>query len=170
MLSGLVEALARGGRFVTVVARGQGRLQRLAARNANIHPLPVDYTGDAALDAGLAASVRIHGPIRRCVAWMHDDSKARALRIARQVSDVYCEVLGSAAADPAKPECLAQWQELFRPLSAPALRLAVLGFVIEGGNARWLTDMEISAGVLRALESEDPVAVVGTVTPWSSRP
>jgi len=170
MLSGLVEALARDGRRVTVIARGRERLQRLAARNANIHPLPVDYTIDAALDAGLAAAVRSHGPIRRCAAWMHDDSKERALRIARQVSDVYCEILGSASADPAKPERLAEWQVTFRTLSTPKLRLAVLGFMIEHGHARWLTDAEISAGVGRALVSEDAATIVGTVTPWSARP
>jgi hypothetical protein len=50
------------------------------------------------------------------------------------------------------------------------LRLAVLGFVVENGQSRWLTDAEISDGVGRALESDDPVTIVGTVTPWSARP
>jgi hypothetical protein len=167
MLSGLVEALARDGRQATVVARGRERLQRLAARHPNIHPLVLDYHDDAVFDAGLAAAAERHGPFNRCVAWMHDDNKARALRIAQQVRDIYCEVLGSALADPAKPERLAEWQALIAP---PKLRLAVLGFVIEDGQARWLTDDEISTAVGRALESEDAVTIVGTVTPWSARP
>src|SRR5689334_21485059 len=100
MLAGLVAALAREGRTVTVVARGRTRLQRLAAQDPKIHPLVLDYFDDAAFDAGLAAAAERHGPLSRCVAWMHDDSKTRALRIARQVADVYCEVLGSASADP----------------------------------------------------------------------
>jgi NAD(P)-dependent dehydrogenase (short-subunit alcohol dehydrogenase family) len=166
MLAGLVEAIARQGRRVSVIARGRERLQSLAARHPDIHPLPLDYTDDAALVAALAA----HGPFARCVAWMHDDSTARALRIARQVSEVYCEVLGSASADPARPERLAEWRALFEPLVAPKLRLAVLGFVVEAGASRWLTDAEISDGALRALESTDPVTIVGTVTPWRARP
>ena len=170
MLAGLAEAMARAGRDVSVIARGRDRLERLAARHAGIHPLPLDYTSDAELDAGLAQAADERGPFQRCVAWMHDDSKARALKIARQVADVYCEVLGSASADPAKPERLAAWHDLFRPLAAPKLRLAVLGFVVEAGAARWLSDDEISAGVARALESADPVTVVGTVTPWTARP
>jgi hypothetical protein len=101
---------------------------------------------------------------------MHDDSKGRALKIARQVSAVYCEVLGSASADPARPDLLQAWQALFQPLTTPKLCLAVLGFMMENDHARWLTDEEISAGVGRALESEDPVTIVGTVTPWSARP
>jgi len=160
MLAGLVEAIARQGR----------RLERLAKRHPNIHPLQLDYTHDAALDAGLARAVQAHGPLRRCVAWMHDDSKDRALRIARQVGEVYCEVLGSASADPARPEGLAEWQTLFAPLSQPKLRLAVLGFTVEGGGSRWLYDDEISAGALQALGSENPVTIVGTVTPWDARP
>jgi NAD(P)-dependent dehydrogenase (short-subunit alcohol dehydrogenase family) len=166
MLAGLVMSLAQRGRQVTVIARGTARLQRLAGRHPNIRPLSLDYTDDPAFDA----AVRSLGPIPRCVAWMHDDGKNRALRIARQVSDVYCEVLGSASADPAKLERLAEWRVLFEPLQAPQLRLAVLGFVMEGGQSRWLTNDEISAGVLRALESADPVTIVGTVTPWSTRP
>jgi len=168
MLSGLVDALARQGRAVSVVARGAARLQRLAARHSNIHPLQLDYYDDAAFDAGLARAVALHGRFARCVAWMHDDSKERALKIARQVSAVYCEVLGSASADPAKPERLAEWQRLFPP--PPKLRLAVLGFDFENGASRWLTNAEISAGVGHALESEEPVTIIGTVTPWSARP
>jgi hypothetical protein len=170
MLAELVEALAHGGRRVSVIARGRERLQSLAARHPNIHPLPLDYYDDAALDAGLAAAVRDRGALQRCVAWMHDDSKARALRIARQVSAVYCAVLGSASADPARPASLLEWQTLFQAPGLPKLRLAVLGFVIEGGRSRWLTNAEISAGVGRALDNEDSVTIVGTVTPWSARP
>jgi hypothetical protein len=167
MLSGLVDEIARSGRLVSVVARGSARLQRLAARHPYIHPLPLDYTGDAAFDAGLETAVHLRGPFNRCVSWMHDDSKDRAVRVARQVRDIYCEVLGSASADPAKPEQLAEWQALVPP---PKLRLAVLGFVIENGHSRWLTNAEISTGVGRALASDDPVTIVGTVTPWGARP
>lgn len=167
MLAGLVEEIARSGHAVSVVARGAGRLQRLAARHPNIHPLPLDYFVEERFEAGLALAAHQRGPFSRCVAWMHDDSKARAVKIAQQVSGVYCEVLGSASADPARPERLAEWQALIPPQK---LRLAVLGFVVENGTSRWLTDAEISDGVGRALASDDPVTVVGTVTPWAARP
>jgi NAD(P)-dependent dehydrogenase (short-subunit alcohol dehydrogenase family) len=170
MLAGLVETLARRGRHVSVIARGRERLQSLAERHPNIHPLPLDYRDDTALDAGLAQAVRDHGALQRCVAWMHDDSEQRAVRIARQVGAVYCEVLGSASADPARPAALEEWQSLFQAPALPKLLLAVLGFVTEGGHSRWLTNDEISSGVGRALESEEPVTIVGTVTPWSARP
>jgi hypothetical protein len=168
MLAGLVRHLAKSGRQVSVIARGRDRLQRLEA--LNIHPLPLDYRDPAALDAGLARCTREIGPIARCVAWMHDDDLDRALRVARGVSSVYCQVLGSASADPSRPDVLERWRGAFAPLGAPVLRLAVLGFVVEGGAPRWLTDAEISAGVGLALESDQAITVVGTVTPWSARP
>jgi hypothetical protein len=33
-----------------------------------------------------------------------------------------------------------------------------------------LTDEEISGGVLKAVEDDEPCAVVGTVEPWTARP
>jgi len=46
----------------------------------------------------------------------------------------------------------------------------VLGFVVDNGASRWLNNDEISAGVLSAIDSEKPVAIVGTVEPWSAKP
>src|SRR5689334_8661465 len=133
MLAGLVRRLAAEGRQVTVIARGHAPLERLAGQN--VHPLPLDYRDAQALDAGLLRCSRALGPIARCVAWMHDDDLDRVKWIAQQVSDVYCQVLGSASADPAHPDTRARWQRVFQPL-APTLRLAVLGFVVEDGRSR----------------------------------
>ena len=168
MLAGLVRQLAADGRQVTVIARGRERLQRLAA--PSVHPLALDYRDRATLEDGIARCIGETGPIARCVAWMHDDDLARALWIAGHVRETYCQVLGSASADPSRPELLARWQAAFAPLERPILRLAVLGFVGAGETARWLTDTEISAGAGRALASDQPVTIVGTVTPWSLRP
>lgn len=170
MLAGLVETLARSGRQVTVVARGRERLQRLAALHPGIHPLALDYRDAATFDAGLDSAIAARGLLQRCVAWTHDDDETRALRVARQVAAIYCQVLGSASADPARPDYLAAWQALFASVARPRLRLAILGFVVESGRSRWLTNAEISEGVAQALESEQPVTIVGTVTPWSARP
>ena len=47
---------------------------------------------------------------------------------------------------------------------------AILGFVVEGGRSRWLTDAEIAAGVLAAIDGDEDPSVVGTVRPWTMRP
>ena len=49
-------------------------------------------------------------------------------------------------------------------------RRVVLGFVVEGTRSRWLTDDEISAGVVRALESGEDRTLVGVLEPRAMRP
>ena len=91
------------------------------------------------------------------MAWIHLDAP-EALGVLRQrVTGDVLRVLGSAAADPSFP-------------AAGKPREVILGFVREGGHSRWLTDPEISAGVLEALRSGKPRSVVGTLTPRSERP
>lgn len=47
----------------------------------------------------------------------------------------------------------------------------ILGFVLlPGGQSRWLTNSEISQGVLDAIAAEAKRHIVGTVEPWSRRP
>jgi hypothetical protein len=46
----------------------------------------------------------------------------------------------------------------------------VLGFMVEAGASRWLTDAEISDGVRSAVTRDLAYSVVGQVEPWSARP
>jgi hypothetical protein len=46
----------------------------------------------------------------------------------------------------------------------------VLGFVLEAGKSRWLTNAEISDGVFAAIAAQAPHSIVGTVEPWSAKP
>ncbi len=46
----------------------------------------------------------------------------------------------------------------------------VLGFVVEGGRSRWLSNDEISDGVFAAIESGAALSIVGTLEPWSAHP
>jgi hypothetical protein len=82
----------------------------------------------------------------------------------------YFHVLGSAAADPSRPDHLAQVRETVCQSAFIAYRQVVLGFVNEPARARWLTNGEISSGVLDAIAADRELSIVGTVTPWSSRP
>jgi hypothetical protein len=50
------------------------------------------------------------------------------------------------------------------------LRQVVLGFRADAGVSRWLTDAEISDGVLAAIRADRAYSVVGQVAPWSARP
>jgi hypothetical protein len=46
----------------------------------------------------------------------------------------------------------------------------VLGFVAGETGSRWLTNDEISTGVLKAVDEDAPLSIVGETRPWSARP
>ena len=116
----------------------------------------------AALDAA--------GPIDLAVAWFHTLKIAAPRRLAERVDGRLFQVLGSATGDPAHPERLASAAAVAEGLPACRLRQVVLGFRVEGGRSRWLTDAEISGGVLDAVRADRAFSVVGQVEPWTARP
>ena len=159
---------------VSVVGRSKSRLESLKNSCARIHPLAVDYTDQEKLCAEIDRAVREHGPVSLAVFWVHDTAPEVPVEVSRILSrsakgvvDIY-HVLGSAAASPENDatELLA----LFRGISKIAYHQIILGFVVEDGSARWLTNREISAGVTRALLQQDPRSIVGSVRPWQLRP
>ena len=161
MLSGLVEALAGDG----------GRLS-LLSRRASQHPggFDCDYHDEAGFRAALEAAVLRHGPIDLAVAWFHTLKIAAPRVLAQQVRGRMFQVLGSATADPGHPHRLASAAAVAEGLVDCRLRQVVLGFQVIGDGSRWLTNDEISAGVLEAVRSDRLLSVIGQVEPWSARP
>ena len=80
------------------------------------------------------------------------------------------QVLGSAAADPSHPWRLETARKVVDGLSRCALRQVILGFEVEPAGSRWLTNAEISNGVLEAVRTDAPLTIIGQTKPWSARP
>jgi NAD(P)-dependent dehydrogenase (short-subunit alcohol dehydrogenase family) len=177
MLWGASLALAERGYAVSVVARRRQRLEALAQTAAglpgSIHPIPVDYQDTQALIAALEAAQARFGPIELALIWIHSTAPAAPLAVARRVGSPqhpcrYFHILGSAWADPSRPN--PERQAAFATLDNIRYREVILGFVREGGSSRWLTNAEISAGVLAAVDADQPRTIVGVVAPWHWRP
>ncbi|MHC4821539.1 MAG: Rossmann-fold NAD(P)-binding domain-containing protein [Planctomycetota bacterium] len=165
MLAGVTRALGERGP-VTVVARELGALERL--RTATVTPLPMDYTDGDQLHGGLRSAVARHGPVDLCVAWIHSTAPEAPLDVARYVQGRYFHVLGSASADPTSN--VTGSRAAFEALGGVDYHEVILGFVRESGGSRWLTNEEICAGVLEAVDAPAARRVVGTVEPWAERP
>lgn len=161
MLSGLVEALAGDGGRLSL-------LSRHASQTAG--GFDCDYHDAEAFNAALAAAVERSGPIDLAVAWFHTLKIAAPRLPAAQVKGRLFQVLGSATADPAHPDRLGRAAAVAEGLPACEVRQVVLGFKLEAGGSRWLTNDEISAGVLEAVRADRPLSIIGQVTPWSARP
>ena len=170
MLRGVVVDLARRGHQVSVVARGGERLASLERDGCGrVHGLPQDWHDTSALERAVAESASRHGPISLAVVWIHSSAPEGPVAVARAMAPPcrYLHVLGSSAADPSRPDTgrRARFEEL-----GLEYREVVLGFVVDDGRSRWLTNVEIAAGVLRAVDSDLLRSVVGVVEPWSARP
>lgn len=177
MLREATLGLVRQGYVVSVVARRQARLDALVQAAAGlpgaIHPIALDYRETGTLTARLAEARDRHGPFELAVIWIHSTAPAAPLAVARLVGTPdrpgrYFHVLGSATADPSRPD--PDRQAAFAALPNIRYREVILGFVREGGRSRWLTNEEISAGVLAAVAADQPRYIVGTVDPWHLRP
>lgn len=132
-------------------------------------PLVLNWNSSKFIN-GITSHIREHGCPTLVVAWFHNDEYGEELACAlmsycKNEIDLF-QVLGSASADPSKTNC-ADVRSF-----APNVRYhqVLLGFQVEHGGSRWLTDNEISTGVISAIDSKDVISVVGTVTPWSARP
>ena len=166
MLSGLVEALAGDGGRLSLLSR---RASRFA--HADVTGYDVDYYDEAAFVAALDTA----GPVDLAVAWFHTlkipAPRLLAERVGRpdQPGRLF-QVLGSATAEPARPDRLAIAADVATGLANCRLRQVVLGFKVEERRSRWLTDHEISDGVLQAVRTDRAFSIVGQVEPWSARP
>jgi hypothetical protein len=131
-----------------VVARSRRALPEGAAQ------LALDYRDSEALRRGLGDASRERGPIELAVCWIHTDAPEAPRVVARSVAagGRLVQVFGTRVWPLAPvPEGVEYAQVL-------------LGSVPESGGSRWLTNDEISAGVLAAVDAGEPVAVVGQRT------
>lgn len=176
MLAGVCLALANDGRDVTVLARRSHRLLRLVALaqdlQGTIHPLSLDYADDTAFASAIHASQIRNGPFELAVCWAHGTAPRVPYTLAESlhpsaVPPHFFHILSSATADPGGQDAELRASFLRRDARYHEV---ILGFAVESGMSRWLTDAEIVTGVLHAIRLEIPRHVVGTVTPWDDRP
>lgn len=164
MLAGLARKLVESSERVSVLARNEKRIRAIAD---TVIPVVCDYNDGAALSESLSL---IAAP-DLVIAWIHGRAPHARRTLAECVAAEgrFVQILGSAHGDPSHPERLAEMGQAVEGLAID-YQAVVLGFVREGVASRWLSNDEISAGVFGAIETQRPLAIVGTVEPWSARP
>ena len=137
-----------------------------------------DYGDPQRLGSVLEEAIRERGRPELTIAWMREDALEGLHAAARVLEEARVEegragpcrlvhVLPSAARSPVVRK---RYRDEFDRFGSIQYRQVVLGFVIDEGISRWLTDTEISDGVLRSLELQASEFVVGRVHPWSRSP
>jgi hypothetical protein len=174
MLRGVCLALAAEG-VVSVVGRSHPRLNELVRAGGGaerINAVPVDYTDPQRLSLGLRSAMVRHGPVESAVVWIHSTAPDAPLLVARTIAPErgvcrYFHVLGTPGVEPSGAS---DGRRELDSLPGIVYRMIVLGFVVERGRSRWLTDEESCAGVLSAVRSGRAETTIGTTRPWSARP
>lgn len=181
MLAQVSVALA-AGRVVSVLSRNRDRVMALdalaKAQGGQVNHIDCDYTDDVMLHASLVGAAARLGPYRRAVVWVHMNEAPNAPGIIADALESlnegqgepvdYFHVLSSRTARPDK--AMAERLEGLRSRKGLNYKTVLLGFKVEGDVSRWLSDAEISNGVLRAMAERHDNYVVGAIEPWEKRP
>ena len=167
--------IAKGSALFTAVARTSESLRALAhaigdepGREQSY--VTLDWDQPDPFLHGLSQLARLDPP-SLVVAWLHDMKLGPRVAHALSKQGSRCEffqIMGSAAGSPHGDA--AAVRNLVESPSDLIYHQVILGFKREACSSRWLTDEEISQGVLDAISTKQPSYVVGTVTPWGERP
>jgi hypothetical protein len=171
MLSGVSLWLVENGYHVSVIARNPERMEKLIEKACSknlVTPLFVNYTNNKELQEKVELTIQQNGSIDLVVAWIHSIAEDALPIIAEEVSKQMDEwdlfhVLGSSS----------NIEEIKRKASTPDncnYHRVQLGFVLEGAHSRWVTNREISEGVIEAIQTRKPLHTVGLLEPWELRP
>jgi hypothetical protein len=161
MLAGTSLWLAELSKEVYVSGRNILKLQKLVDKKRNIIPLIIDNKDQRNFKESLD---KIKGRIDLVVAWIHSDAKdsldvlIRDLAYRRGETKLY--VING----------IANGNQTVSPNENISYNIIRLGFIMENENSRWLTDEEISNGVISAIRSGKSDYTVGETGPVEKIP
>ncbi len=155
MLSGLVRSLADDFDIVGVVARDRTKLDRLAGFSPKIIQIPADCTDLEEFCPAITQFVSDYGQPSTTVSWIHSNAPEASYILAKQMAGDFYDITGSSGRESSHPS-----RERERNLTKIGLNYhrVILGSI----NGRWLTDEEISNGVLDAIHRSTSEYIVGS--------
>jgi len=171
MLADVSRWFLDNGYHVSIIARNPERMNRIIEKNgsnSHVTKLVVDYRNSGELKEKVNATIKQNGNIDTVVAWIHSTAPDALKKIAKEISisDYKWElfhVLGSSS------DLNLIKSEVKMPKSCLYYQVQ-LGFVMEDAGSRWLTNNEISDGVIKAIEERKKIQIVGQIDPWGERP
>ena len=171
MLAPVVTSIAEGGSTVSVFARNA---EDFCRGKSDYRAYDTDWTDEDVFLSSVTEALAI--PADLALAWCHTKWDGIPLKVAQAMSAVSTSefelylVLGSAFSNPEKSTLKKELRTRFEQIKNCKLRVIYLGFQIEKTGSRWLTNEEISAGVLAAMQRQLRETTIGVAQPWSAKP
>lgn len=156
---------------MSIIARNAERMKQLlqeTSSESRVTPLLVDYRNNDELKEEINRTIKENGDIDIVVAWIHSIAENALQIIANEISKrknnwELFHILGSSS----------NLDEIKKKTAAPTSYVyyqVQLGFKFESTRSRWLTDKEISEGVIEAIRKKKKVLIIGQIEPWENRP
>jgi|SRR5690625_1645774 len=172
MLSKATAWIVEHATQTTVFGRNFKRLLQIK-KNSSGNKLEVrelDYTNISALKDEIKYSFTQYGPIDMVVSWIHGTAPEAIPTIKQQISQLqnkhwtFLHVKGSSSN---LDSIVSKEKTHSEQYSIKEVRL---GFIYNDTFSRWLTNEEISNGVIQAIKNEKQITTIGTLYPWEKRP
>lgn len=168
--------LVHRGYQVAVIGRRPERFNALKFllkdKADRVFPLICDYTSKTELDEAFQKLPEVP---EASIHWIHSSFENGPLEMATRLNNRFqphrfIHVRGSAAAAPEADRDL--WKIKLGGLKAIHYQQVILGFHIDKSqnSSRWLTQHELTEGMIHALNHPDQDHVVGDIEPWELRP
>lgn len=157
---------------VSVIAGNQSGLNKVIESKGEhgfINPIKVDYTDYKPLEEKIKSAIDNYGKIETAVCWIHSTAPEAPFIVAdvlniQNIKCKYFHILGSANVEPHGQNI--KFEMSISKYENIIYRKIILGFIVEEETSRWLTDAEISNGVIDAVNNDRDTFIVGTVEPW----
>jgi len=176
MLKDVPHYFTRHGYTVSVIARNPEGLNKLIEakdQHGFINPVKVDYSDNYLLEEKLKSAIDNYGKIETAVCWVHSTAPDALGIIADVLNEQniklkFYHIVGCVNIEPDGQN--KEFEIRITKYDNIIYKKVILGFVIEDEASRWLTDTEISNGVIDAVINEDNVYVVGRIEPRDQLP
>ncbi|KAB7667101.1 short-chain dehydrogenase [Bacillus sp. B1-b2] len=152
MLFEVSKWLVEQGFRVSVVARKPLQMDKLVEaveQDSRLTPLLVDYTDNSSFREALKSTLEKNGEIHTAVIWIHSYAK-QAIKILLEELSAYSldvqlfHILGSNAK-------LEKVKKAIEGFFNGTYHQVQLGFKIDRNHSRWLSEAEISEGIIKAI-------------------
>lgn len=155
------------GYQTSVIGKSKEKHDRLIKKATHpnlMNSLKVDYHNHSLLEEQIRKSIQKNGPISLVVSWT---PSTQALEIVNKLVSEHIDdwnlyqVKGSRR----------YFNDATLNVPSNCTHSSIyLGFIIEGEQSRWLTNNEISAGVIQHIQSGNSESIIGRIHPYEKRP
>lgn len=169
MLRGATEHFILNNFSVSIIGRDVQKLNYFTGKFPNkktIDLISQDYRDTENFIKVVEKNIKLHGNFDIIISWIHSNANNSILQLIDTLATynnktIFYHIKGSASSTTKK-------RGLFN--NKLDYREILLGFKIDNNSSRWLTDVEISNGIIDAVATNKLKCIIGQIEPLNLKP